>query len=112
MKHTLLFDLDGTLSDNRPGICASIRHACVRLGRESPDDAVLHGCVGPPLRETFARLLGADHAMVERAIEHYRERFATLGWSENEVYPGIADMLARLREAEHALYVCTSKPRL
>ncbi len=35
---TLLFDLDGTLTDSRPGIVACIRHALMRMGAVAPDD--------------------------------------------------------------------------
>ena len=109
----LLFDLDGTLTDNFTGIAASIRHALARLDAGAPDDAALRQCVGPPLRATFARLLATeDGATVERAIAHYRERFADLGWRENVPYPGIDEALAALQDAGARLYVCTAKPQV
>ena len=109
----LLFDLDGTLTDNYAGISASIRHALARLAAPAPDDAELRQYVGPPLRGTFAKLLATDEKeMVERAIAHYRERFAAVGWRENTAYPGIEEALERLRAAGARLYVCTAKPRL
>ena len=109
----LLFDLDGTLTDNYAGISASIRHALARLAAPAPDDAEMRQYVGPPLRGTFAKLLSTnERATVERAIEHYRERFAAVGWRENAAYPGIEDALARLRAAGTRLYVCTAKPRI
>jgi phosphoglycolate phosphatase len=109
----LLFDLDGTLTDNYAGISASIRHALARLAAPAPDDAEMRQYVGPPLRGTFAKLLATDEPeTVERAIGHYRERFAAVGWRENTAYPGIEDALARLRAAGARLYVCTAKPRI
>jgi phosphoglycolate phosphatase len=108
---TLLFDLDGTLTDNYAGIAASIRHALQRLGAPLPPDAVLRTCVGPPLRESFARLLdSADRVLIEQAIAHYRERFADVGWKENVVYDGIAETLAALAPRANRMYVCTAKP--
>ena len=108
-----LFDLDGTLTDNYAGISASIRHALARLAAPAPDDAEMRQYVGPPLRGTFAKLLATDEKdAVERAIGHYRERFAAVGWRENTAYPGIEDALARLRAAGARLYVCTAKPRI
>ena len=109
----LLFDLDGTLTDNYAGISASIRHALARLAAPAPDDAELRQYVGPPLRATFARLLATDaRDTIERAIGHYRERFAAVGWRENEAYPGIEDALVRLRAAGARLFVCTAKPQV
>jgi len=109
--HTLLFDLDGTLTDNYVGIATSIRHALARLDAAPTDDATLRTCVGPPLRETFARLLEtADATLIEQAIAHYRERFADVGWQENIAYPGIGAALAALAAKGTAMYVCTAKP--
>ena len=108
---TLLFDLDGTLTDNYMGIAASIRHALERLGAAPPPDAVLRSCVGPPLRESFARLLDStDARLIERAVAHYREHFAEVGWKENVVYAGIADTLVELAARGARMYVCTAKP--
>jgi len=108
---TLLFDLDGTLSDNYAGIAASIVHALACLDAPAPPAAVLRTCVGPPLRESFARLLDSDDAArIERAVAHYRERFAAVGWRENVVYDGIAEALAALTAHGASMYVCTAKP--
>lgn len=103
-----LFDLDGTLIDSEPGITACIRHAFDRLGVPAPSE--LRPWIGPPLRHSFAPLLGHDAARVEAAVDHYHERFATLGWREHAVYPGIAEAIARLQAAGHRLAVVTSKP--
>jgi phosphoglycolate phosphatase len=108
----LLVDLDGTLTDNFIGISRSIRHALTALGAPVPDDASLRTCVGPPLRHTFARLLGpGDPGLVEQAIRHYRERYGDLGWQENEVYAGIATAVAELAAGPCTLFLCTSKPQ-
>jgi phosphoglycolate phosphatase len=109
----LLFDLDGTLTDNYPGITRSILHALDRMGANRPDDAALRRCVGPPLRESFAWLLDTDDApTIESAIALYRERYADVGWRENVVYDGIADAVAALAGGPVRLFVCTSKPEI
>lgn len=111
MSTALLLDLDGTLSDNYAGISRSIVHALQRMGVPAPGEATLRGCVGPPLRESFARLIpGADAQAVEQAIGHYRERFGDVGWQENVAYDGVAEALAALAARGVPLYVCTSKP--
>jgi len=110
---SLLFDLDGTLTDNYLGIARSIVYALDRLGIEPPTSEVLRLCVGPPLRTTFAALLDTDDAEeVERAIALYRERFADVGWRENVVYDGIPDALATLAARDRPMYLCTSKPEV
>jgi phosphoglycolate phosphatase len=107
----LLFDLDGTLTDNYVGISASIRHAFACLDLAAPDDATLRRCVGPPLRESFAHLLGSrDRTLIERALTLYRERYTEIGWRENAVYDGIVEALAALAARDARLFLCTAKP--
>ena len=107
----LLVDLDGTLADNYAGISRSIVYALEHLGHEVPDVAELRRCVGPPLRHTFARLLGTqDRAAIERAIGLYRERYSDVGWRENLVYEGVVDAMARLAGQTARMFICTSKP--
>jgi phosphoglycolate phosphatase len=107
----LLFDLDGTLTDPRAGIVRSIQHALERLARPCPPETALADCIGPPLRGTFRRLLAtSDPELVERAMTLYRERFAVVGLYENEMYAGIADVLADLGRGGRRMFVATSKP--
>jgi phosphoglycolate phosphatase len=107
----LFFDLDGTLSDPSEGITKSVQHALQCLDRPYPGKSELQHYIGPPLRRTFPRLLGTDdNALVETAIGYYREQYETIGLFENEVYPGIPELLQRLQDDGYPLYVVTSKP--
>ena len=109
MRRHIFFDLDGTLTHSAPGILNSLRHAFAAFG-PVPSGEALRSCIGPPLRESFARLLspGAD---VEKAVTLYRAYFSERGLFENSVYPGIPAMLQRL-SAQASLYLATSKPEV
>ena len=110
-ERILLFDLDGTLTDPRPGIVGCIRFALDQLRVPCPSDDVLAGYIGPPLRGTFATLLDTpDAARVEEAMRLYRHRFADTGLYENNVYEGVPAMLDRVGRVADAAYVATSKP--
>ncbi len=110
-RDVLLFDLDGTLTDPKPGIVGSIRFALDQLRIACPGDEVLAGFIGPPLRGTFALLLGtAEVDRIEEAMALYRQRFAGAGLYENQVYDGVRIMLERARLSAAAMYVATSKP--
>jgi phosphoglycolate phosphatase len=108
---TLFFDLDGTLTDPKPGITGSIQYALTRLGREVPSQDELAWCIGPPLRASFVMLLGGEeHA--DHAVALYRERFGDVGLFENSVYPEIAGVLAKLSQSGFRMFVATSKPHV
>jgi len=109
----LLFDLDGTLTDPRQGILGCFKYALQRLQIKTPPDPELERFIGPPLKESFATLVGSDDGeRVERAVTYYRERFAARGIFENEVYPGMVDALSGLCDRGAFLFVATSKPTL
>ncbi len=108
---SLLFDLDGTLTDPREGIVRCLQYALKELGHGSPPEAQLSRYIGPPLYESFAKLLNCtDATLIDRAVNLYRGRFAEKGIFENNLYPGITDTLSALQAKDYSLYVVTSKP--
>lgn len=109
----LFFDLDGTLTDSRPGILASMRHALTILGMAIPADEVLSRFIGPPTHDAFRELLGSsDPELNARTIAIYRQRYSTLGLFESSLYPGVQAGLQALHEARFPLFVVTSKPEV
>lgn len=106
----IFFDLDGTLTNPKLGITRCIQSALQQLDAPVPHMDELTWCIGPPLHHSFSELLDSERA--ERAVALYRERFADIGWSENEPYDGIHDQLAQLYDAGGTLYVASSKPKV
>lgn len=110
-SRVVMFDLDGTLTDPRPGIVGCIRFALDQLQVSCPSDDVLAGYIGPPLRGTFAALLDtSDPERIEEALRLYRQRFADIGLYENKVYEGVPAMLDTVERMDCAAYIATSKP--
>lgn len=109
MKKTILFDLDGTLTDSGEGIinCASL--ALEYFGLPVPSREEMRVFVGPPLHDTFIKF-GVPADKTDEAIAVYRSRYIPIGKFENIPYPGIREMLASLQEQGHKLFVATSKP--
>jgi len=106
---SILFDLDGTLTDSGEGIinCAILALQHFNLPIPSRED--LRVFVGPPLRDSFIRH-GVPEDRAEEAIAVYRSRYIPIGKYENSPYPGIRELLQTLCEHGHRLYVATSKP--
>ena len=107
--NTIYFDLDGTLTDPKPGITRSIQYALGKLDHAVPAEDELTWCIGPPLHASFKKLLGTDD-LADAALLLYRERFGDIGLFENEVYPGIEDTLSALAKSGRRMFVATSKP--
>ncbi|MES0881677.1 HAD family hydrolase [Roseibium sp. SCP14] len=108
---TILFDLDGTLTDPFDGITRSIQYALDKLDAPVPDAGDLRWCIGPPLWDSFEVLLKTDErSRLDEAVALYRERYTVTGLFENTLISGIPDALQDLRDAGYRLHVCTSKP--
>lgn len=110
MNDYLLFDLDGTLTDPKEGICTCVQYALRFFGIEEPDLDKLELFIGPPLKTSFMEFYGFDEAKAELAVEKYRERFTDTGIFENRIYKGIPQMLQRLKASGKKLAVASSKP--
>ena len=107
---TIVFDLDGTLTDSREGIENSIRYALTRMNRPCPDEKTLSLFLGPPLAESFIRYCGMNEDDARAATGFYRERYVPQGMFENAVFPGIRFLLKKLRRDGVRLCVATGKP--
>jgi phosphoglycolate phosphatase len=109
--NTIIFDLDGTVTDPVQGITRSIRYALDKLERPAPAVADLHWCIGPPLLESFRILLGHNYSdLAGQALTYYRERFSQTGLFENQVYPQIPELLKQLANTKLSVMIATSKP--
>ena len=109
-KKYILFDLDGTLTDPKIGICTSVQYALRAFDIDEPDIDVLEPFIGPPLIDSFMEFYGFSEEDAKKAVEKYRERFSTVGLFENKVYKGIPHMLKRLKKSGFHLAVASSKP--
>lgn len=108
----ILFDLDGTLTDPKPGITRAVAYALSRYGIRVTDLDTLTPFIGPPLHHSFARFYGFDDDQAREAVSFYREYFSETGLYENTVYPGIPQLLDRLRTPARRLIIATSKPTI
>ena len=111
MRYThLFFDLDGTLTDSKPGIFNSANYAADKLGlkgEQRPDD--MTPFIGPPLRESFKLVFGLDDETAELATTYYREYYGNEGMHQYTIYKGIPEALETLSELGYHMSVVTSK---
>ena len=110
-QKAIFFDLDGTLTDSGEGIINCARLALNHFGIPSPSDQEMRVFVGPPLRDTFAKF-GVPEDGIEKAMVIFRERYNPIGIFENTPYPGIHELLQKLRDDGHRLFLATAKPEV
>ena len=112
MYDTILFDLDGTLTDSGLGITKAVQYALGQMGYEVPPRESLFTFIGPPLHKSFQRQYGMDEATAVEAVRQFRVYYNQMGGIlENEVYAGVRELLRDLKQAGKRLMIATSKPQ-
>ena len=112
MFDTILFDLDGTLTDSGLGITKAVQYALGQMGYEVPPRESLFTFIGPPLHKSFQRQYGMDEATAVEAVRQFRVYYNQMGGIlENEVYAGVRELLRDLKQAGKRLMIATSKPQ-
>lgn len=110
MYQTVLFDLDGTLTDPGIGITNSVAYALEKYDIRVKERSELYKFIGPPLQQSFEMFYGFSHEEAKKAVAYYREYYTDRGIFENKLYDGMDVLLQRLYDAGKTLLVATSKP--
>lgn len=105
----IIFDLDGTLTDNTQGIHNSIKFALEQMQIEEPSTDILQGMIGPPLQWGFKNVFGMNERNTQLAVEYFRTYYSEHGWHQNIPYDGVMEMLAELDQEGKKMYVATAK---
>ena len=108
-QKAIFFDLDGTLTDSGEGIINCATLALEHFGLPIPSRQEMRVFVGPPLDQTFIKF-GVPADKTEEAIRVFRSRYVPIGIFENHPYPGIRELLEKLKAKGFRLFVATSKP--
>lgn len=106
----VIFDFDGTVADTGKGIFGSIRYALNACSLPQLDEKSLRTFIGPPLHDSFKRECGADDEMCVKLVAKYRENYAVKGIFEFELYPGMEELLKKLKAEGIVTGIASSKP--
>lgn len=110
MYNTIMFDLDGTLTDTGLGITNAVIYALDKFNIEVDDRTQLYKFIGPPLRDSFKNFYGFTEEQSQLGIKYYREYYSVKGLFENQIYDGMEQLLENLYNQGKTLVVATSKP--
>lgn len=112
MYNTILFDLDGTLTNPGIGITNSVAYALNKFGISVADKTELYKFIGPPLKDSFMKYYGFNQSKALLAVDYYREYFRDKGIFENKVYDGVQKLLSDIKNSGRKIALATSKPEL
>ncbi len=107
--NVILFDLDGTLIDSKAGIFKSLQYALAQFDLIEENQDNLKQFIGPPLFIGFQKYFPSDENKIHKAIEAYRDYYGKYGMAENVVYPGIPELLNRLKQNQKKLILASAK---
>lgn len=110
--NTILFDLDGTITDPALGITNSVIYALKKFNIAPPPREELYKFIGPPLANSFEKYYNLTTEDSYKAVDYYREYFAPKGLFENKVYQGVQKMLSDLKNQGKRIILATSKPKI
>ena len=109
MIDTVLFDLDGTLSDSAPGILGALRASFAEAGLDWVDPDTARSLLGPPFWHSLPPLVG-EHR-VAQVVTSYRQHYVEHGaMFDTARYDGVLETLQTLAGRGCRLAVATSKP--
>lgn len=109
-KPTVLFDLDGTITNSQTGIINALQYMIEQLNLKALSQETLQSFIGPPLNESIMATFGLDKKQTQNAIKVFQTYYAKKGLYENELYPEIKDALHQLQTQGYQLAIATSKP--
>lgn len=105
----LIFDLDGTLVDSSPSILAGFSAALEAHGI-TPDVPLESALIGPPLRETLARIANAPNsAQLDSLVNTFKAYYDTEGYKATRPFDGVDAMLHQLHGKGLQLHIATNK---
>ena len=114
MFNALLFDLDGTIIDSAPDVCASLNRALFSMGRlpiTIEDTKMLVGFGAHPC--AIEHLAFLESREVRRKSIYYLKIFDSYCKNPSEhttIFPGAIDALNLFKDLGIQLGICTNKP--
>lgn len=114
MKNRLvLFDFDGTLFDTSRGIIETTQKAFAEMGFPVPNEEDFRNeIIGPPLEWTYTEILHLSKEDADKTVACFRVHYPKEGIYLSTPYPGLLEMLQKLKAAGVTIAIASSKPTI
>jgi phosphoglycolate phosphatase-like HAD superfamily hydrolase len=104
----LFFALDGTLFQTEKTVLTTARAFFSHVGLPYPGDGEILSHVGRPMNIFMKNILGSQDEVPESTVQLFRSIEHGSIQKNGRLFDGTEDMLRRLKEGAHALYVCSN----
>lgn len=110
---TIIFDFDGTLVNTSPGIIRIFQETLKECGGSQPDHKQITAIIGLPLAQMMKIFLktGSEES-IQKASNCFTGKYSTQGIYENNLYPGIKDLLQELDKKNTMCMIVSNKPQV
>ena len=108
---TYIFDLDGTLLDTLNDLHASCNYALRTHGMPERSVEEVRQFVGNGVRKLMERAIpnGLDNPLFEETLQTFRQHYLLHNLDTTRPYPGIMEMLGKLKEQGKNIAVVSNK---
>lgn len=108
---TYIFDLDGTLLDTINDLATSTNYALRLYGMPEHTVDDVRRFVGNGVRKLMERAVpdGDSNPLFDKAYQSFRSHYLEHGLDTTKPYPGIVELLARLKEGGKNIAVVSNK---
>ncbi len=106
----IIFDLDGTLFNTKPGIIKAIVKTLDDNGLEKPSEEVCDTFIGPPIEDSFVRVYNVSREESARLSNDFRSCYGEDDYLyQTEEYEGMRETLSELKKRGMKLALATYK---
>jgi phosphoglycolate phosphatase len=108
----IIFDWDGTLINSIDWITNCLQHAALQCGRPIPETQAAKDVIGLSINKAMQTLFpGVDEQTQTQLVACYSQEYFSKQISQDDLFPGVYEMLVQLNEAGYQLAVATGKSR-
>lgn len=106
----IIFDLDGTLFNTKPGIVKAIKKTSADEGFATVEDELYESFIGPPIEDSFMRVFGSQNEDAVRQGKLFRQYYGEEEYLfQAEEYDGMRQTLEELKKRGVKLALATYK---
>ena len=108
-EKVVVFDVDGTLFDTKPGIIKTLNEVFSIFGITPISSLDEDKWIGPPVRESFKKYSKMNDEQAEKATQLYRKIYVDKYISDSTLYDGMMAVLGQLKKQNAHVCIATMK---